>query len=138
MKGLTLGIAGISGCIGTTIAAGLAALQHRGDPAGLMTELPWPTGSGGGASLAERLGLAPVSSMRVMGWDVDTRPLEESVRDKAIVPPELLRTVAAELQTRPLPAIARGRAEALRSAREQLRQLRAAGHNVVLVDVLPA
>jgi len=138
MKGLTLGIAGISGCIGTTIAAGLAALQHQGDPGGLMTELPWPTGSAGGASLAKRLGLAPLSSMRAMGWDVDTRPLGESAREKGIVPPELLRTVAAELETRPLPAIAGGRAEALRSAREHLRQLRAAGHNVVIVDVLPA
>src|SRR5262245_49394453 len=138
MKGLTLGIAGISGCIGTTIAAGLAALQHQGDPGGLMTELPWPTGSAGGASLAKRLGLAPPSSMRVMGWDVDTRPLGESAREKGIVPPELLRTVAAEVETRPLPAIAEGRAEALRSAREHLRQLRAAGHNVVIVDVLPA
>src|SRR5215468_8757485 len=138
MKGLTLGIAGISGCIGTTIAAGLAALQHQGDPGGLMTELPWPTGSAGGASLAKRLGLAPLSSMRVMGWDADTRPLGESAREKGIVPPELLRTVAAELETRPLPAIAGGRAEALRSAREHLRQLRAAGHNVVIVDVLPA
>ena len=138
MKGLTLGIAGISGCIGTTIAAGLAALQRHGDPGGLMTELPWPTGSAGGASLAKRLGLAPLSSMRVMGWDVDTRPLEESVREKGIVPPELLRTVAAELEMRPLPAIAGGRAEALRSAREYLRQLRGAGHNVIIVDSLPA
>jgi myo-inositol-1-phosphate synthase len=76
--------------------------------------------------------------MRVMGWDVDTRPLEESVREKGIVPPELLRTVAAELEMRPLPAIAGGRAEALRSAREYLRQLRGTGHNVIIVDVLPA
>jgi myo-inositol-1-phosphate synthase len=138
MKGLTLGIAGLSGCIGTTIAAGLVALQRHGDPAGLMTELPWPTGAAGGASLAKRLGLAPLSSMRVMGWDVDTRPLGESVREKGIVPPELVRSVAAELEMRPLPAIAGRRAEALRSAREHLRQLRAAGHNVVLVDILPA
>src|SRR6516164_11160290 len=99
MKGLTLGIAGISGCIGTTIAAGLAALQRHGDPGGLMTELAWPMGSGGGASLAKRLGLAPLSSMRVMGWDVDTRPLAESVREKGIVPTELLRSGAGALET---------------------------------------
>ena len=139
MKALTLAIAGISGCIGTTIAAGLAALQRHAEPVGLLTELPWPTGGGRGTSLATRLGLGPLSSMRVMGWDVDTRPLGESVREKGIVPPELVRTVAAELQqVRLLPAIAGSRATALRSAREHLRRLRAGGDDVVLVDVLPA
>src|SRR5262249_42688823 len=139
MKGLTLAVAGISGCIGTTIAAGPAALQRRADPVGLLPELPWPTGSGRATSLAARLGLAPLSSLRVMGWDVDTRPLEESVRAKGIVPPELVQTVAAELQQATLlPAIVGRRAEALRSAREHLRSLRAGGHDVVLIDVLPA
>ena len=139
MKALTLAIAGISGCIGTTIAAGLAALQRHAEPVGLLTELPWPTGGGRGTSLATRLGLGPLSSMRGMGWDVDTRPLGESVRETGIVPPELVRTVAAELQqVRLLPAIAGSRATALRSAREHLRRLRAGGHDVVLVDVLPA
>ncbi len=139
MKGLTLAVAGISGCIGTTIAAGLAGLQRHADPAGLLTELPWPPGSGPATSPATRLGLAPLSSIHVMGWDLDTRPLVESVREKGVVPPELVRTVAAELeQTRPLPAIAGRRADALRSAREHLRTLRAGGHDLVLVDVLPA
>lgn len=139
MKGLTLAVAGISGCIGTTIAAGLAGLQRHADPVGLLTELPWPTGSGRDTSLAERLGLAPLSSMRVMGWDVDTRPLEESVREKGIVPPQLVQTVATELRrTSPLPAIAGRRADALPSASEHLRAHRAGGHDVVLVDVLPA
>jgi myo-inositol-1-phosphate synthase len=77
--------------------------------------------------------------MRVMGWDVDTRPLDEVVREKGIVPPEVVRSVAAELQeTMPLPAIAERRADALRSAREHLRRLRNHGHDVVLIDVLPA
>jgi myo-inositol-1-phosphate synthase len=139
MKGLTLAVAGISGCIGTTIAAGLAGLQRHADPVGLLTELPWPTGSRPAASLADRLGLAPLSSMRIMGWDVDTRPLAEVVREKGIVPPGLVQSVAAELQqTIPLPAIAERRAAALRGAREHLRMLRARGHDVVLIDVLPA
>jgi myo-inositol-1-phosphate synthase len=139
MKALTLAIAGISGGIGTTIAAGLAALRHHADPVSLVTELPWPIGSARGTSLASRLGLAPLSAMHVMGWDVDTRPLAESVREKAILPPDLVRTLAAELQqARPLPAIAGSRAEALGSAREHLRRLRAKGHDMVLVDVLPA
>ena len=139
MKGLTLAVAGISGCIGTTIAAGLVGLRRRPDPTGLLTELAWPTGSGRATSLASRLGLAPLSSMRVIGWDVDTRPLAESIREKGIVPADLAQTIAAELHdTRPLPAIAGRRAEALRGAREQLRKLRADGHDVVLVDVLPA
>src|SRR5262245_36252867 len=139
MKGLTLAVAGISGCIGTTIAAGLVGLRRRPDPTGLLTELAWPTGSGRATSLASRLGLAPLSSMRVIGWDVDTRPLAESIREKGIVPADLAQTIAAELHdTRPLPAIAGRRAEALRGAREQLRKLRADGHDVVLVDILPA
>jgi myo-inositol-1-phosphate synthase len=139
MKGLTLAVAGISGCIGTTIAAGLAAIQRHANPVGLLTELPWPTGSSSGASLARRLGLAPLSSLHVTGWDVDTRPLAESVRGKGIVPPELVETVAAELgQTRPMPAIGGRRADGLRHAREHLQTLRAGGHDVVLVDVLPA
>jgi len=139
MKGLTLAVAGISGCIGTTIAAGLVGLRRRPDPTGLLTELAWPTGSGRATSLASRLGLAPLSSMHVIGWDVDTRPLAEAIREKGIVPADLAQTIAAELHdTRPLPAIAGRRAEALRGAREQLRKLRADGHDVVLVDVLPA
>jgi len=139
MKGLTLAIAGLSGCIGTTIAAGLAGLQRDVEPVGLLTELPWPTGSGRTRSLADRLGLVPLSAMRVIGWDVDTRPLGELVSEKAIVPPEFLRRIAAELnQTTPLPAIAAHRADALRSAREHLRTLRAGGQDVVLIDVLPA
>src|SRR5262249_56247774 len=93
MKGLTLAVAGISGCIGTTIVAGLVALRRRADPTGLLTELPWPTGSGGATSLASRLGLAPLSAMAVMGWDVETRPLAESVCEKGIVPPGLPHTL---------------------------------------------
>src|SRR5262249_41359780 len=139
MKGLTLAVAGISGCIGTTIVAGLVALRRRADPTGLLTELPWPTGSGGATSLASRLGLAPFSAMGVMGWGVEPRPLAESGGEKGIGAADLAQTVAAELQdTRPLPAIAGRRAEALRRAREQLRKLRADGNDVVLIDVLPA
>jgi len=139
MKGLTLAVAGISGCIGTTIAAGLVGLRRRPDTTGLLTELAWPTGSGRATSLASRLGLAPLSAMAVMGWDVETRPLAESVCEKGIVAADLAQTVAAELQdTRPLPAIAGRRAEALRRAREQLRKVRADGNDVVLIDVLPA
>jgi myo-inositol-1-phosphate synthase len=139
MKGLTLAVAGISGCIGTTLAAGLGRLRRDAEPVGLLTERPWPLGSRGAASLADRLELAPLSTMRVMGWDVDTRPLDEVVREKGIVPPEVVRSVAAELQeTMPLPAIAERRADALRSAREHLRRLRNHGHDVVLIDVLPA
>ncbi len=139
MKGLTLAVAGISGCIGTTLAAGLAKLRRHAEPVGLLTELPWPLGAGGAASLADRLELAPLSAMRVIGWDVDTRPLEDVVREKGIVPPEVVRSVAAELQeTIPLPAITGRRADALRSARDHLRNLRDQGHDVVLIDLLPA
>lgn len=138
MTGLTLAIAGISGCIGTTIAAGLAGLQRHAEPVGLLTELPWPPGSGH-VSLADRLGLAELSSIRVMGWDTDTRPLGDVVREKGIVPPELVHTVAADLQgTIPFPAITDRRADAIRGAHEQLRMLRASGQGVVLIDLLPA
>jgi len=139
MKELTLAIAGISGCIGTTVAAGLASIRHGAEPVALLTELPWPTDRSRGRSLADRLGLAPLSSIHVMGWDVDARPLIESVREKGIVPPELLRDVAGDLErVIPLPALARRRAEPLRRAREHLRKLRSQGHDVVLIDVLPA
>jgi myo-inositol-1-phosphate synthase len=138
MTGLTLAVAGISGCIGTTMAAGLAGLQRRAEPVGLMTELPWPPGSGG-LSLTERLGLVPLSSIRVMGWDVDTRPLREVVREKGIIPPELVEDVSVHLQdTTPFPAVAARRPETIHGAREQLRMLRASGHSVVLIDLLPA
>src|SRR4029453_826580 len=138
MKELTLVVAGVSGCIGTTIAAGSAALQRDAEPFGLLSESPWPPGSGL-ASLAERLDLAPLSSMRVMGWDLDTRPVADSAREKGIVPPELFRSVAPELQQLiPLPAISRPRAGALRGASEHLQMLRARGHDPVLIDVLPA
>jgi myo-inositol-1-phosphate synthase len=138
MKELTLVVAGVSGCIGTTIAAGGAALQRDAEPFGLLSESPWPPGSGL-ASLAERLELAPLSSTRVMGWDVDTRPVAAAAREKGIVPPELLRSVAPELQQLiPWPAISRPRAGALRGAAEHLQMLRARGHDLVLIDVLPA
>jgi myo-inositol-1-phosphate synthase len=138
MTGLTLAIAGISGCIGTTVAAGLAGLQRHAEPVGLLTELPWPPGSGD-VSLADRLGLAKISSIRVMGWDVDTRPLGDVVREKGIVQPELVHTVAADLQgTIPFPAITDRRPDAIRDAHEQLRTLRASGQSVVLIDLLPA
>lgn len=138
MKGLTLAVAGISGCIGTTIAAGLAGLQRQAEPLGLLTELPWPPGSGP-VSLAERLALAKLSSIRVVGWDVDTRPLGDVVREKGIVPAELVHTIATDLQaTIPFPAIAHRRPDAVRDAHEQLRMLRASGDSVVLVDLLPA
>jgi len=120
------------------MAAGLAGLQRRAEPVGLMTELPWPPGSGG-LSLTERLGLVPLSSIRVMGWDVDTRPLREVVREKGIIPPELVEDVSVHLQdTMPFPAVAARRPETIRGAREQLRMLRASGHSVVLIDLLPA
>src|SRR5262249_18354674 len=129
----------ISGCIGTTIAAGLVGLRRRPDPTGLLTELAWPTGSGRATSLASRLGLAPLSSMHVIGWDGGTRPLAGAVRGKGVGPADVAQTRAAERHDmRPLPAIAGRRAEALHGAREQLRKLRADGHDVVLVDVLPA
>ena len=138
MKGLTLAVAGISGCIGTTIAAGLAGLQRDAEPVGLMTELPWPAGSGGG-SLTERLGLVPLSAIRVMGWDVDPRPLKEVVREKGIIPAELVEDVSANLQdTMPFPAVSARRPDSIRDAREQLRMLRASGNSVVLIDLLPA
>ena len=139
MRELTLAVAGISGCIGTTIAAGLAGLRCNVEPVGLLTELPWPAGSGGSASLAERLGLPPLSATHVIGWDVDARSLAESVPEKGIVPPQLLQGAARELQQLvPLPAISPPRADAVRAAREHLRMLRAQGHDVVLIDVLPA
>jgi myo-inositol-1-phosphate synthase len=138
MTGLTLAVAGISGCIGTTIAAGLAGLQRHAEPVGLLTELPWPTGSGG-VSLAERLELAPLSSIRVTGWDVDTRPLGEVLREKGVVPPELVPAAAADLhETIPFPAITAGRPDAVRAAKEQVRMLRASGQSVILIDLLPA
>src|SRR5262245_49119776 len=139
MRELTLAVAGISGCIGTTIAAGLAGLRCNVEPVGLLTELPWPAGSGGSASLAERLGLPPLSATHVIGWDIDARSLAESVPEKGIVPPQLLQSAARELQQLvPLPAISPPRADAVRAAREHLRMLRAQGHDVVLIDVLPA
>ncbi len=139
MKELTLAVAGVSGCIGTTIAAGLAALQRDAEPLGLLSESPWPPGAGHHTSLAERLDLAPLSSTRVMGWDLDPRPVADAAREKGIVPPELLRSVAPELQQLiPLPAISRPRAGALGEASEHLQMLRARGHDLVLIDVLPA
>src|SRR5262245_7603757 len=139
MKGLTLALAGISGCIGTTLAAGLARLRRHAEPTGLLTELPWPPGAGRAASLTDRLELAPLSAMRVIGWDVDTRPLDDVVREKGIVPPDVVRSVASELrEIVPQPAITGRRAETLRHARDQLRALRDQGHDVVLIDLLPA
>src|SRR5262249_13054415 len=139
MTELTLAVAGISGCIGTTMAAGLAALQHGAEPHGLLTELPWLPRSGRAASLSDRLGLAPLSSMRIMGWDLDTRPLAESVREKGIVPPALFQTVATDLQQIvPLPPISPPRAEAVRGAREHLRPLRSRGRALMLIALLPA
>src|SRR5215470_16446130 len=122
MTELTLAVAGISGCIGTTMAAGLAALQQGAEPIGLLTELPWRPRSGRAASLADRLALAPLSGMSVMGWDLDTRPLVESAREKGIVPGELLQRVTTELrQVIPLPPVSPPRAEAVRRAREHFR-----------------
>jgi myo-inositol-1-phosphate synthase len=139
MRELTLAVAGLSGCIGTTVVAGLAGLQRDAEPLGLLTELPWPPGARGAASLAERLDLPPLAAMRIIGWDLDTRSLAESVREKAIVPREFAQRVAAALEElRPLPAVARPRADAAGRAREHLRMLRARGLDVVLVDLLPA
>jgi myo-inositol-1-phosphate synthase len=139
MKELTLAVAGISGCIGTTVAAGLAGVRHGREPLGLLTELPWPRDGARAGSPAVRLGLSPLASIRVMGWDLDARPLIESVREKGIVPPELVRDVAAELEhIVPLPALSRPRGGPLRRAREHLRKLRSHGHDLVLIDVLPA
>jgi myo-inositol-1-phosphate synthase len=139
MRELTLAVAGLSGCIGTTVVAGLAGLQRDAGPLGLLTELPWPTGAGGAASLAKRLDLPPLAAMRIIGWDLDTRSLAESVRERGIVPREFLERVAAELeQLRPLPAVSLPRADAACRAGEHLRMLRARGRDVVLVDLLPA
>src|SRR5262245_60425226 len=139
MKQLTLAVAGISGCIGTTMAAGLAALQHGAEPLGLLTELPWRTRSGRAASLADRLAPAPLSNLSLMGWGVDTPTLPESRPEKGILPPELLQTVATELrQVIPLPPVSSRRAEAVQRAREHFRMLRSRGHDIVLIDVLPA
>jgi len=138
MTELTLAVAGLSGCIGTTIAAGLAGIRCGAEPLGLLSELAWPPGSGA-ASLADRLELSPLSATRVIGWDLDVRSLGESVPEKGIVPPDLVRRAASELrELRPLPALSLPRADAVHAAREHLRMLRASGHDVVLIDVLPA
>ena len=139
MRELTLAVAGISGCIGTTVAAGLAGLRRDAEPLGLLTELPWPRGSGRAASLAERLGLSPLAAMRIIGWDLDPRPLAESVREKGIVPRELVQSVATELeQVSPLPAVSHPWSGPLHGAREHLQRLRAQGGGLVLIDLLPA
>lgn len=139
MKELVLAVAGLSGCIGTTLAAGLAGLRRGADPGGLLTELPWPVGPGNGASLADRLGLIPLDAIRIVGWDLDTRPVAESVRKKRIVPGEMVRMGAAELeQLAPLPALSRPWGPALHDARERLRTLRSRDNGVVLIDLLPA
>jgi myo-inositol-1-phosphate synthase len=136
MNELTLAVAGLSGCIGTTMAAGLAALQRGAEPLGLMTEYPWPAGPLGSASLTKRLRLAPLSSLRIVGWDTDTRPLAETVREKGIVPLDLFQAVANDLQQSPWPAPPG--AQGMHDARERVRSLRSRGHDVVLIDLLPA
>ena len=104
-----------------------------------MTELPWPVGSGDGPSIASRLDLAPLSAVRVAGWDADTRPLAEAVGEKGILPRETLESVRPALQAiEPWPAIAAPRAESLDRARQQLESLVSDGRDVVLIDLLPA
>jgi myo-inositol-1-phosphate synthase len=139
MSKLTLAVAGLSGSVGTTLAAGLAAIQGGGPPRSLLTELPWPLGCAEGRSLASRLDLAPLSTLGVTGWDLDTRPLAESVREKDILPHELLDAVTPRLKDLvPWPAISSPRAEFLDRAREELETLIASGRDVVMVDLLPA
>ncbi|MGI9591077.1 MAG: inositol-3-phosphate synthase, partial [Myxococcota bacterium] len=139
MSPITLAVAGISGSVGTTLATGLAAIQRGGAPDGLLTELPWPLGSGDGRSLAERLELAPLSSLHAQGWDTDSRPLGESVREKGILPGELLDSVQPALQELvPWPALSAPRSEFIDRARQQLESLLATEQGVVVVDLLPA
>jgi myo-inositol-1-phosphate synthase len=129
----------MSGSVGTTLAAGLAAIQRGGPPDGLLTELPWPIGSGDGRPLSERLDLAPLSSVRVAGWDTDPRPLGDTVREKGILPREMLDAVGPDLEAlAPWPAISAARGESIDQAREQLESLLGAGRDLVLVDLLPA
>ncbi len=139
MSELNLAVAGLSGSVGTTIAAGLAAIRRGGAPDGLLTELPWPIGSGDGDPLAQRLDLMPLSSIRVTGWDADPRPLGETVREKGILPPQVLDAVEPELrELTPWPALSAPRAESVDQARQRLESLVAAGKQVVVVDLLPA
>jgi myo-inositol-1-phosphate synthase len=139
MSELTLAVAGLSGSVGTTLAAGLAAIRGGGPARSLLTELPWPLGSAGEPSLASRLDLAKLSSLGVTGWDLDTRPLAESVREKGILPHELLDAVTPELEHLvPWPAISSPRAEFLDRARAELEKLISSGQDVVMVDLLPA
>lgn len=139
MSELTLAVAGISGSVGTTLAAGLAAIRKGRSPDALLTELPWPIGSGDGRPLSSRLDLTPLSSVRVTGWDADTRPLGETVAEKGILPRELLDAVRPELQAlAPWPAISAPRGESIDRAREQLESMLGSGGEVVLVDLLPA
>lgn len=139
MGELTLAVAGLSGSVGTTLAAGLAAIQSGGPTRSLLTELPWPVGCMEGRPLASRLALAPLSSIRVTGWDLDTRPLAESVREKDILPHELLDAVTPQLKELvPGPGISSPTAEFLDRARGELETLISSGHDVVMVDLLPA
>jgi myo-inositol-1-phosphate synthase len=139
MKELTLAVAGLAGSVGTTVAAGLHTLHNGGQPTGLLTELSWPLGSSNGSSLASRLGLAPLSSVQIMGWDADIRPIAESVREKRILPPDVIDTVTPQLQKLvPSPALAAPRATTVAQAREELRTLRSRGQDVVVIDLLPA
>jgi myo-inositol-1-phosphate synthase len=139
MQDLVLAVVGLSGCIGTTLAAGLAGLRRGIAPRGLLTELPWPIGPQGGAPLVERLELAPLAAIRVTGWDLDRRPLASTVREKGIVPRELAQAVAEDLEGLvPLRPLAPPWGDALRGARDHLRGLRDRGHAVVLIDLLPA
>ena len=139
MSELTLAVAGISGSVGTTLAAGLAAIRKGGPPDGLLTELPWPLGSGQGRPLASRLDLAPLSSVRAAGWDTDSRSLGETVGEKGILPHGLLEAVTPELsEVVPWPAISFPRAESIDRAREQLESMLASGQEVIVIDLLPA
>ncbi len=139
MSEITLAVAGISGSIGTTLTAGLELIHKGGTRDGLLTELPWPIGSGDGSPLSSRLDLTPLSSIRVAGWDVDGRSLAEAAREKGTLPTQALDTIEPELrEIVPWPALGAPRAESVDRAREQLESLVASGRSVVLLDLLPA
>lgn len=138
MNDLTLAVAGLAGSIGTTLAAGLAMLREGGKPQGLITELPWPRGATTGPTLAERLGLPPLASLEVAGWDLDTRPLSRSASEKGIIPPHALASVADRLEAlAPFPGVAAPRSDWVDRAQGWIEEVRASGRDLVIVDLLP-
>lgn len=89
--GMLIMIAGAKGAVAATLAAAVKAI-------GLQPEIVLPS-----LTTAEKFPfLGPVADVRLAGWDMDSRPLSRRIAAQGVLPVDLWRPLAGELDAIPI------------------------------------